>query len=113
MPRPPRRSGARMGRRWGGGPLPLGSLRLTPPLRLGLGARSILGLARADGRDALRERNLELLRSTPAVVEVRQDDPREALAHGALDGRQITLLLGRHEDRKSTRLNSSHSSISY
>ena len=29
---------------------------------VGLGARALLGLARADGRDALRQRDLELLR---------------------------------------------------
>src|SRR3989442_14241122 len=68
-------------------------LRGCASLEFRLRARSILGLPRADGRDALVDRNLEPFRWPLPVVEIRHGDPRQTLADGALDGAQIVLLI--------------------
>ena len=53
------------------------------------GARPLLGLACADGRDALLKRNLEALGRVRRVVELGNRHAREALADRALDLAEI------------------------
>ena len=67
------------------------------PLGVGAGALAIFGLAGADLRDALGQRDLQLLRRPLRVVEAGQLRAREALADRALDAAQVALLVGRDE----------------
>ncbi len=59
--------------------------------------RPLLGLAGADRRDALGDRDLQPLPRLRGVVEARQRQLRHALPHRPLDGEPVRLLLGSHE----------------
>jgi hypothetical protein len=58
---------------------------LSSTIRLLSRARPLLGLARADGRDALGDRDLEALGRAGRVVEPGNRDARQALADRVLD----------------------------
>src|SRR5664280_55074 len=61
------------------------------------GARPLLGLACADGRDALLKRNLEALGRVRRVVELGNRHAGEAPSDRALDLAEIAFLVGRDE----------------
>src|SRR5262245_18203863 len=72
---------------------------------LGVGSRprTLIGLARADLRDALRARDFEALRRASFVVEVRDRHARQAAADRALDPAEISFLFGRHQRERRPR----------
>ena len=70
---------------------------LRAAIQLRLRARAILCLLRADGRDALRERHLELLGRTLVVVEPFDGAAGQAMADRLFDRLQVRFLIGRDE----------------
>src|SRR6185503_5427181 len=71
------------------------------PLRVA--APALLGLARANRRDAFGQRNLQLGLRFRGIVEVRHRDARQRAAHRALDGVDLALLLRRDERERLSR----------
>ena len=69
----------------------------TLPGGLVTGAGSLGGLLGPDGGDALRQRDLQPLGRPLRVIEALELEPREGIADRALDGLEITHLVGRHE----------------
>src|SRR5512143_614759 len=90
MPRGYRLRGTALARRHRG-------FMLGPAFDLLPGALALLGLAGADGGDALGDRDLEALDGPRRVVEFRDGDARQALADRALDLAEIRFLVRRDE----------------
>ncbi|MGZ5427504.1 MAG: hypothetical protein ACXWFS_00700, partial [Thermoanaerobaculia bacterium] len=72
-------------------------------LGLLLRALALIGLARANRRNALGNRHLEALGRPRRVIELGNRDARQALADRALDLSEIRLLVGRDEREGVTR----------
>ena len=70
---------------------------LSSAVGLRAGARPLVGLPRADGRDALLERNLEALGRARRVVELGNRHAGKALSDRALDLAEIAFLVRRDE----------------